>query len=345
MVSVPRPQRAITSVTLGLLAGLISHFWATTQAKPRDFLAVWEPARALLQGQDPHQLAAGSFYPLPGLIAGVPWALITTPAAACGLFMALSAGAFAWALMENGYAPLIGFFAGGTYLAAEVVQWSPLFAGAYAMAPLALFFVVKPHIGVALWCARPSWWAVAGVLMFASVAFVLDPDWIGAWRSALAKGASLGIGTAAYAYSAPVLLPGGALACLALLRWRRPEARLLVALACVPQSLLLYETVPLALVPRGWKESVAFTALSHVVLAFLIHGNPWPTLLEKARLGGGMYTLLLYVPLTLMVLRRPNTGSVPIWIERRVASWPEWLRGRPAAAAQAPGGELFGERE
>jgi hypothetical protein len=58
-----------------------------------------------------------------------------------------------------------------------------------------------------------------------------------------------------------------------------------------------------------------------------------------------MYTLLLYVPLTLMVLKRPNAGPMPLWIERRVASWPAWLRGRPEAAAQASGVALFEERE
>jgi hypothetical protein len=29
-----------------------------------------------------------------------------------------------------------------------------------------------------------------------------------------------------------------------------------------------------------------------------------------------------------MILQRPNHGPVPAWIERRIAGWPDWLRGR-----------------
>src|SRR4029079_16871833 len=108
--------------------------------------------------------------------------------------------------------------------------------------------------------------------------------------------------------TAPALLPGGFTVLLALTRWRRPEARLLVALACVPQSLLVYETVPLALIPRGWKEACAFTALSYLVLWWL--PSPEYSFPEFALSSGRLSTLLLYLPCGLMVLRRPNEGTI-----------------------------------
>jgi hypothetical protein len=35
----------------------------------------------------------------------------------------------------------------------------------------------------------------------------------------------------------------------------------------------------------------------------------------------------LYLPCTVLVLRRKNTGELPDWLERRIAGWPTWLRG------------------
>ena len=54
-------------------------------------------------------------------------------------------------------------------------------------------------------------------------------------------------------------LRGGALVLLALLKWRRPEARLLAATACVPHTLLPDETLPLFLVPQTWLEACVFS--------------------------------------------------------------------------------------
>jgi hypothetical protein len=322
----PRPRLAI-SVLLGVLAGWFSYL-NTSRPEPRDFTAVWRTARAILDHQDPAAVSRTVFYPLPSILGGVPWALIPTVDEANALFMMCSAAAFAWALMEHGYAPLLGFFAAGMAFAAEVVQWTPIFAGAYALAPLSVFLVVKPHMGLPIFLARPSWWPVGGAVVVTCAAFVIDPAWITHWREGMAiGGAHLGPAQRGFPYSPPILLPGGAVALLAILRWRRPEARLLVALACVPQSLLLYETVPLALVPRTVREASVFTGLSYIVLWYLIRGRPYADIAEFAVAGGRMYALLLYIPLTIMVLRRPNAGRIPRWVEARIVRWPAWARG------------------
>ena len=320
--------RLLVSLALGLLAGFVSHFFATTQAKPRDFWYMWLAGRALLQGQNPYEAVPGLPYPLPGVFAATPFALVATGPGASGVFMVVSATLFAWALLGNGPGAWLGFFSAGMLFAVEVVQWTPLHAGAFALAPLGVFLIVKPHTGLPLFIARPSWWAVGGALVCAAAAFAMDPAWLVHWRASMALGGQhVGTSPTGFPYAAPVVLPGGFVALLALTRWRRPEARLLAALACVPQSLYLYDTVALALVPRGLRESALFTVLSYVVLGYLLNGRPWSSYQEMALASGQMYTLLLYVPLTLMVLRRPNEGGVPSWLEVRIASWPSWLRG------------------
>jgi hypothetical protein len=45
----------------------------------------------------------------------------------------------------------------------------------------------------------------------------------------------------------------------------------------------------------------------------------------------------LFYPCLLMVLLRPNEGYIPPYLERVVARWPSWLRGRPVRYAETNG--------
>jgi hypothetical protein len=47
-------------------------------------------------------------------------------------------------------------------------------------------------------------------------------------------------------------------------KWRRPEARLLAALACIPQTPVLYEVVPLFLLVRTFREAAVLVVLTGV---------------------------------------------------------------------------------
>ena len=328
--AVPTARRLALSLALGVLGGCLAGFRAATESQPRDFSSLWNAARALLAGHDPYAVTPGVLYPLPSIVAALPWALLESNTVANALCMFVGVTAFAWALMEHGRAPLFGIGSASLFYAAQVVQWTPLLAGSVAIAPLTLLLVTKPQTGLPIFCARPTWWAVAGGLICIATAFALDPSWIDSWRRSMAfSGGHLGTATTGYPYTAPVLLPGGALALLALSRWRRPEARLLVALACTPQSMLLYETVLLFLVPRTFRECAILVSLSWVALG--LTGRPYPDLAHYAVASGRISTWLLYVPCVVMVLRRPNEGALPTWLEDRIAAWPSWLRGSTRA--------------
>src|SRR5206468_4810875 len=131
----------------------------------------------------------------------------------------------------------------------------------------------------------------------------IRPSWPADWLAAV-RHTSL-VTPGGTPYLAPILTPGGALAALMLLRWRRPEARLVLALACVPQTPLLYETVPLFLVPQTIVEGGVLWLGSWLVALLQALGGPYGTVLERFTAPRRAIGWLLYVPCVAMVLRRP----------------------------------------
>jgi len=121
---------------------------------------------------------------------------------------------------------------------------------------------------------------------------------------------------------------------LAALRWRRPEARLLLVMACIPQTMLFYDQLPLLVVARNFRQSLYFCLVSYAaaVVAVLIYGGgPKDRALlfaQNAPVIVGCY----YLPCLILVLLRPNTGDVPHWLERLTKHLPTWLRGHSVLA-------------
>jgi len=145
------------------------------------------------------------------------------------------------------------------------------------------------------------------VLVLAS--FVVRPTWLAEWRAAL--------GSAPFE-RAPIFYPGGFLAVAALLRWRRPEARYLLAYALIPQTPGPYTELLLFAIPRGRWEMLALSFLSYCTLPLANELPALPTLLERLTRYGGISVIVLLLPCVAMVLRRPNEGEVPRWAERLV---------------------------
>ena len=100
------------------------------------------------------------------------------------------------------------------------------------------------------------------------------------------------------------------------------------AMVCVPQTLVWYEAVPLMLVPRTFWQAVGLVTVSYIGHAWVRVQLP-PGYHERLsyELVGQAMIWSVYLPCTLMVLRRRNEGPLPDWLERFVARWPAWLRG------------------
>jgi hypothetical protein len=220
---------------------------------------------------------------------------------------------FVWAATRRSIAPAVVITSASAALAAEAVQWSPLLGAAYGIPWLGAVLCAKPTIGFAIWCARPTRAAFIGALILGGVALILIPTWPADWLGALRHTSLATAGGTPY--FAPITSPGGAFALLALLRWRRSEARLLLALACVPQTPLLYETVPLFLIPATLIEGGVLWLGSWVAALWLAAAGPFGTDLARFRVSVNAIGWCLYFPSVVMVLRRPNVGSSLAWVE------------------------------
>ena len=130
---------------------------------------------------------------------------------------------------------------------------------------------------------------------------IVWPGWLTAWRATLASAPHV---------VAPVTRLGGPLLLLALLKWKRPDARLLLAMACVPHTAVLYETIPLFLIPETWLEAWLLWVMALLAFGAQWLAGPYTSQTDYWASGARWIVLLMYLPCLVMVLRRPNSWSV-----------------------------------
>jgi len=326
-------RRLVTRLSLLAIGfGLVCAWAVYRHAMPvaqDDFSIIWYGAHALVSGGNPYAAVGPGrafpwgyplLYPLPGILVGVPLVPFG-PRIAAAIFAGLGAALLWFGVVRSGKPYLLLVLASAPFIyAVGISQWSPLLVGAALVPAFGFLLVAKPTIGAALFLYRPSWRAAIGAVFFIVLAFVIDPGWLGAWREALR-------GSGAHMPS-PIAHGAGPLLALAVLRWRRPEARLLLVMACIPQTPILYETLPLALIPASLTEMVIFVALSWAAYAWWyvagisVHvGGMHLPLAAQIPISLRIIVPLLYLPCLVMVLHRSNEGALPAWMEMRLARW------------------------
>ena len=269
-----------------------------------DFSQSWNAARFLLSGEDPYALIGPGrpfewgypyLYPLPTAVIAIPFVAVPLPVANVAA-VTLVFGLLTWALTRHTIRnPQLWLFTSGAFLVAvDLVQWAPALMVAVLLPSCGWLLAAKPTIGAALLVAYPSRRAVLGAAAVTVATTLLWPWWVARW---------LGMLPAATHMVTLILLPGGPLVLLALLKWRRAEARLLVALACVPHTAMLYEVLPLFLVVRRWWEGLGLSLLTYLVYA----GLPRPgTFDDLSLIRAERHLWLLVLPCVAAVLCRPN---------------------------------------
>jgi hypothetical protein len=333
--SVSRTRRIYVATAIGILSGTVAALrFARMLWHPSDFGQSWFGARALLHGANPYALVGPGlqyewpwklFYPATSMVIALPLSFFPEMVATF-LFVAISAALLAYAVTENGWQRLPLFLSWPFVIATLAGQWSPILAAAILLPSLAWVLVAKPNIGLAVLAATSSRRlvriALLGGLVITAISIGLFPAWPRAWLSNVVSEPHFG---------APITRIGGIAVLLALLRWRRPEARLIVALACVPQTNSWYEGLPLLLVASTFRETLFLSLISTL-------GYVLPPLVMTARNEvefnaqmGALMVVLCYLPATLLVLRRPNEGELPAWMAPVAAWWRSW-RGAAADA-------------
>jgi hypothetical protein len=326
----PIAARLRLALAVGLFAAAIAGLKAlVTGGHPGDIDQVWFALRAAFDGGNPYELIGPGrafdwpwefYYPMTAAVALAPLAVFPVTVARI-LFVSLSSALLAFAVTRDGYHRLPLFLSGGWLLAVVAAQWSPLLTAAACLPALAWVYAAKPNVGFALLASLGTRRAVAvaigGGLLLLLASLLLVPDWIPRWWRAVGASTVTAI---------PILTPAGPMLLLALLRWRRPEARLVLLLGCVPMTITGYELLPLFLVPAT-RPQAALLAIGSSI-AVLNNSARW---VDDRTIGWLIATaghmVLVFWPALFMVLARPNTGVVPGWVERLSLRLPGRFRG------------------
>jgi hypothetical protein len=286
-----------------------------------DHLLWWKASRAVMAGYDPYgigptgQLPAVNdrfFYPLPALSLSLPFDWLS-PRWAAFWFTIASAGLLGFAITRDGYARVPVLFSTAFLTAAQFAQSSPLITALALVPSLAFLSLLKPNLGLCLFAAWPRWRPVVGVVILGLLSLAMMPGWPWEWIATVRSSP---------VHHAPWRTGIGAVGLLGLLRWRRPEGRLLTAMTVVAHGTSFYDEIPLWLVAETRREAMVLTLMS------------WLGWLAWHSIGDGQLasstawaSAFHYLPALVMVLRRPNEGDVPQWLERVLTKSPRWVRG------------------
>jgi hypothetical protein len=303
-----------------------------------DFTYAWVGARAIATGSDPYRaVLTGAvpwsrfmLYPAPAFLVSLPFAWLPVQLAGA-LFVGVGAGFLAFFAARQGAWRLTLFMSAPMIQACASVQWSPLLTACALYAPALGLLAAKPNLAIPLIGmqrnARAYVFAVIGGAILLIAGFVISPHWVSGWLSAIHAASAPG------RYATPIGSLFGFPLVLAALRWRRPEARLLLLMACVPQKILFYDQLPLLLIPCSRREMTLAVGCSLVAYLYALQ-FPWLGVRADVVTANILPAVVvgLYWPGVWMVLRRANEGPAPPWLERRLNGLPPWLRGATAAA-------------
>src|SRR6185436_275083 len=151
--------------------------------------------------------------------------------------------------------------------AAMAAQVVPLITAAFLLPSLGFLASIKFTHGAVGFAYNLSRRYLVGAVLAVLVSVVIWPWWPAQWWAERHD-------LAGVYYAVPVLLPGGFLALAALYRWRQREARLVAAMACVPQAMLYYDQLPLGLVALSFRQCLVAAVLSWIapVASIVLHG-------------------------------------------------------------------------
>jgi len=310
-------QRVAVALVIAAIAAVAHYFRAAEVGGLSDFGAVWQGARVLLDGGNPYtaigpgreiEMPWPTRYPAPAFVAAAPLTLLPLHSAST-LFTFVSTALLTFGATAGSWHRLAAFPSIAFITSAQLGQWSILFSAALFLPFLSILAVVKPPTALPVLAAARDRHsvklAIAGAVVFGSVSFMLFPQWPAAW---------LEVVEASDNFSIPITRFGGPAILLVAIRWRRPEAWLILAAACTPQVAHPYNSLVLLFVAATYREACVLSLVSSAAwlgMAVLIQGQ------NSVEMRGELWGTLIafcYLPATIAVLRRPNADLQPWWL-------------------------------
>jgi hypothetical protein len=301
-------KRLFLALALGAVLTCRLALYLLGADRPGDFDVLYQSALRLLGGESPYPIATQWFpYPLPAVLLAVPFTAMPLEFAR-PIFDILAGWAFAYSLWRyRGTYALLAVASGAYLFSLGHGQVTPLIVAASLVPALGFLLPVKPNTAAALWIARPSRIVVLGMGAFLLLSLVLLPSWPREWWLALQQDNTNLVPA--------VFRPFGVVLVLAALRWRLPEARLLLAMAFIPLSALPHELVVLVLIPANLIEMGIFVAGSWIAVG-VAHRMESHSIAEWSAASWPATLAVVYLPMLVLVLRRPS-GVRVIEKERR----------------------------
>lgn len=211
-------------------------------------------ASDLLSATDPYGYPVHAHfipYPLPAAFVGLPFSFFA-PAVGAALFYGLSTALLAWGLSFQSKNRLYVFLAMPFWFAMVWAQWTPLIMAAAFIPVLLPVVLIKPQIALPVGLTRWSKTGLYACVVVLVLSVAIYPTWPLVWLSQIKS----------YQRFFPFLsLPFGPLLLLALLRWRDPDARLLLLVSIFPQR-HFYDAFVLWLIPKTKREIIPTAILS-----------------------------------------------------------------------------------
>lgn len=306
----------------GAIAGyVVMGFYFASPVGNADMDQIWWAARALLHGEDPYATIRTSgfpfplYYPLTSAVIALPLGFLSLPAARL-LFIAGGSAVLGYVIGRDRSYLWPTFFGLPFLISAGSGQWAPVLTAGILVPGLAWLAAAKPNVGLAMLARvetrRHAIILLAGAAAVVIVSLAIDPHWPWKWRHALA---------ASTHFHPLITRPGGVVMLAALLCWRDPDARLLLALALVPQTGYFYDTLPACVVAKSRRDATLIASATYI--GTLTEGFvPSPHGFQESAWAYGTVSLWLGLvpPLLLVLHRRFRRVPFPASVSRFPAS-------------------------
>ena len=313
-----RVQRLLVAATVAAVGSAFTAAeYFRNAAHHSDFGIIWFGARSMFRGVNPWPLVGPGLafdwswpllYPGTALVLASPLTLIPESASAT-LFVFISVFLLIWGATRDSWNRLPAVISLPFVVASSAGQWSALLASTWFLPFAAVACAAKPMIGLSLLAGardkKTLYYAAAGGIVLALIAFAFVPTWPQSWLGTLRSTSHM---------RAPITCTGGIAIALVLMCWRRPEAKFLFVLACMPQSPAIYDLLLiLFIVPETYGESAALSLTCSIGLLLSNLGPDFPPV-SFVSMRGMLNVAVCYLPATIVILRRPNEGPAFSWM-------------------------------